>query len=143
MTRNIDDLIRQRASWATGLGMGLLGSLSLSVTGIEADSPGGAVQRGAWLIWLALVVAFLITSGAWWRKLAVRQIMTDETTFRHMQRSYVTGFWVFTMCSALAYGATFVAPLEARETLRIVATAAIAATTLRFGSLERRALQVD
>lgn len=89
----IDFLVRRRAGWASGLGMGLLGTLALSVTGIDSGAAGSIIQLCAWVLWTTLVILFLATSGAWWRAAPVRSIMNDETTKGHMQRGFVTGFW--------------------------------------------------
>jgi hypothetical protein len=138
-----DNAILRRVRVARALGVGLLSTLSLTVANAGDTRLVGVVQGVAWFAWAALVVAFLATGGGWLQSAAVRALMNDETTMRHRQRALVTGFWVFLMCSVMAYAATLYQPFPASLALRIVATAAISAVALRFAMLERRALKHD
>jgi len=96
-------------------------------------------QLVGWIV-LALLIALNLTPyPPLFRFNRVKQLMNDEATALHRQRSFAAGFWA---AIATAVGLAVVArtwPLAADDVARLVVTAALAAALVRFATLELRA----
>jgi ABC-type Na+ efflux pump permease subunit len=86
------------------------------------------------LLWLTL----LATGGGLLLSRKVRAILNDELTLANRARAVQTGFWTAMAATLALYAFSFVRPLPVREALNLIATAAIAASLLRFAWLEHR-----
>lgn len=95
----------------------------------------------AWGVWATALFVFLIGGFGMFRGPDVRALLNDETTLENRRRALALGFWGAILAAIGLYALTFVEPMSARDVTRIVITIAIVTALLRFGMLERRALQ--
>ena len=107
----------------------------------QADRPVDQVKISAWLLLSIVLLVGLGTNGAWFRPRAVRELINDESTRAHRQAGLVYGFWA-AMASAIAlYVINMFEPVSGRDAIHVIVSLAIASALIRFGMLERRALQ--
>ena len=135
-----DRLVRRRARVATVLGIVFLTTQAASVDRLDPVTRPGALHIGAWTLWAAALLVFLVAGGGLWRGARIRGLLNDESTVDHRRRALTTGFWFAVLTALLIYGLTFVEPVGGREATRLIVTFAVAAALIRFGMLERRAL---
>jgi hypothetical protein len=133
-------LNRRRARFATASGTIFMLSLAGSFHENATSRP-GAVELTAWTIWALVLIAFLAWGSGLIRRRSVRELVDDEVTRAHRRDALVAGFWGAVAGTILIYLATLYQPVTAREALRGVVTLAVALALLRFGGLERRAMQ--
>ena len=99
------------------------------------------VKVGAWLVLSIVLLAALATGGFWFRPKSVRALMDDEVTRANRAEAFRIGFLI-TMAAGIAlYFFDQFEPMSGREAIHILMTIGIATALLRFGLLERRALQ--
>src|SRR4051812_35031754 len=138
----VDRLAWSRARRATGLAAVFAGAQvsSFNATGATLNRP-ETIQLVAWIVWAIALAVFIAASGGLFRGARVRALLNDETTLDHRRRAMTWGFWAAIAAAATVFALTFVEPITARESARLVITAAIVVALLRFGTLERKALK--
>ena len=98
------------------------------------------VRIGAWVVMSAVLLAFLISGGAWIRSAAVRALMNDDVTRANRASAMQFGF-VLALGGAIAlYPFIDQLGLNARQVIHLIVSLGPAAAMLWFGMLERRAL---
>lgn len=135
-----DHLTQRRARAATALGAIFLATQAASFERVDAATRPGALHLAAWVFWVAALLLFLLGGGGLWRGAGVRGLLNDETTRANRLRALATGFWFAVAAALLVYALTFLDTVSGREGVRLVVTVAVAAALIRFGLLERRAL---
>ncbi len=113
--------------------------LALNDTATAARRAVTDVKISAYIVWAALLLAFLATGGNWWSDRATRAILNDETTRDHRRRAMSTGFYAAMGAALGSYILSLFETLDGREVVHIVLSMGIAAALLHFGLLERRA----
>jgi hypothetical protein len=99
------------------------------------------VKIGAWLLLSIVLLLALATGGFWLKPKRVRALMDDDVTRANRADAFRFGF-LATMTGAIAlYLLNVFEPISGREAIHLLVTIGIAATLLRFGALERRALK--
>jgi hypothetical protein len=118
-------------------------SAVLFVATFAASQDGGRsvdhVRLGAWVLWSVMLLVILVGGGGWSQNFGVRQLMNDDVTRDHRQRSLVVGFWVAMGTAALTFVIDRYKPFPGQEASRLIITFGIAAALLWFGRLEWRA----
>jgi hypothetical protein len=82
----------------------------------------------------------LAVGGGLLRGQSVRALMNDESTIDNRRRAMVAGFWATVLSAFALYAITFYEPMSAREVIRLLLSAAVGASIIRFGILEQRSL---
>lgn len=100
-----------------------------------------ATKISAWLVWALALLVLLATGGGLLRSKKVRALLNDEGTRDHRLRAIAFGFWAAMLACVLVYVLSAFEPVSAREAIHLVLTLGVGAALLRFGLLERRALQ--
>ncbi len=97
------------------------------------------VSIGGWIAMSTVLLVGLATGG-WFGGPAVRALINDESTRANRAEAFRFGF-LATMIGAIGlYLVSLLEPLGAREAIHVLVTIGIAVALLRFGLLERRAL---
>lgn len=99
------------------------------------------VKLSAWLVWAVALMALLAAGGGWLRTRSVRALLNDEVAQANRATAFMWGFWAAMLIAITLYFTTLFAPLDAREAIHVILTAGVGTALLRFGMLERRALQ--
>jgi protein-S-isoprenylcysteine O-methyltransferase Ste14 len=97
------------------------------------------VKISAYIVWAALLLAFLATGGNWWSGRETRAILNDEVTRAHRHQAMTTGFYAAMGAALGSYVVSLFDALDGREVVHIVLTVGIGSALLTFGLLERRA----
>lgn len=99
------------------------------------------VQAGAWLFLGLVILAAVATGGFWFRSARVRALLDDENTRSNRLDAMRLGFVSAMLAAILLYAVALFEAMTAREVVHIIVTAGLAASLLRFGFLERRAMR--
>jgi hypothetical protein len=99
------------------------------------------LKVAAWLVLSIVMLLGLATGGFWFRPKNVRALMDDEVTRANRAEAFRVGFLAAMIAAIALYFVTLFEPVGGREAIHILMTVGIAAALLRFGLLERRALQ--
>ena len=97
------------------------------------------VRLPAPLIWVAALLAILVTGGALLRKPAVRAAVNDELAQQHRRSACEAGFWAAVASMVVLYVLSMITQVGVREALHIVLSVTVAAALFRFLWLQRRA----
>jgi|GEM_PF-707280 len=101
------------------------------------------VKIGSYIIWTALLLAYIGTGGGPFLPREVRAILNDETTIAHRWRGMAMGFWAAMGAAIGCYVVTLFDVVTSREVIHAVLTAGVGAGLLTFAILERRAQRAD
>jgi cation transport ATPase len=137
-----DKLVRRRARLIPVflvLFLGWQGNYALLPA--HPDRPVDQLKIAAWLVWALALLLVFATGGGFFRGKAVRALINDETTREHRRTAYVFGFWAAIACSVLLYAVEMFEPVSGRDAVHLIITAAVSASLLVFGVLERRSLR--
>ncbi len=136
-----DRLTLRRARVSTVLTLFFLFSMFSSLgTDVPISRP-ETVKLAAWVIWAAALLLLLATGGGLFRGAAVRGLMNDETTVENRRNAMVDGFWATVITAFGLYAISLFETISARDAIRLMLSAAVATSVLRFGILERRSLK--
>jgi protein-S-isoprenylcysteine O-methyltransferase Ste14 len=135
-----EKLTRRRARGSIILGIFFLVTMASSL-GVDfpANRP-QTVKLAAWIVWAAALLFLLAVGGGLLRGPSVRALMNDESTIDNRRRAMVAGFWATVLSAFVLYAITFYEPISGREVIRLLLSAAVGASIIRFGILEQRSL---
>ena len=134
-------LTRRRARVSTVLTIFFVFTLATSLgTDFPASRP-DTFKLAAWIFWAAALLFLLATGGGIFRSSAVRGLLNDESTNENRRNAMVAGFWATVLSAFGLYALTLFEPVETREAIRLMLSAAVAVALLRFGHLERKSLR--
>lgn len=134
-------LTLRRARASIVLGILFITSMATSLKADIGDSRPATIQLAAWIVWAIALLVLVAAGGGWFRKPSVRSMMNDDSTIDNRRSALVTGFWAIVLCAFVLYGLSLFEDITGREAIRIMLSAAVGAAAIRFGTLERRALQ--
>jgi protein-S-isoprenylcysteine O-methyltransferase Ste14 len=137
-----EKLTLRRARAATVLGILFIVSMATSLKVDVGESRPATVQIAAWVVWGAALLFLVTVGGGLFRSKFVRSMMNDDSTIENRRLAMVTGFWAVVLCAFLLYGISLFESISGREAIRIMLSVAVGAAAIRFGTLERRALQL-
>jgi NADH:ubiquinone oxidoreductase subunit K len=135
-----EKLTKRRARGSIVLGIFFLVTMA---TSLGVDFPANRPQTlklAAWIVWAAALVFLLAVGGGLFRRKSVRALMNDESTIENRRRGMVAGFWATVLSAFALYAITFYEPISGREVIRLLLSAAVGASIIRFGILEQRSL---
>jgi hypothetical protein len=132
-------LRRARASIVSGMFF-----LAMVANNLGADFPANGPQRFklvAWFVWAAALLFLLAVGDGLFRRKSVRVLMNDESTIDSRRRAMAAGFWATVLSAFALYAISFYEPVSGREAIRLLLSAAVGASIIRFGILEQRSLK--
>lgn len=135
-----EKLTKRRARGSIVLGIFFLVTMA---TSLGVDFPANRPQTlklAAWIVWAAALVFLLAVGGGLFRGKSVRALMNDESTIENRRRGMVAGFWATVLSAFALYAITFYEPISGREVIRLLLSAAVGTSIIRFGILEQRSL---
>jgi protein-S-isoprenylcysteine O-methyltransferase Ste14 len=135
-----EKLTKRRARVSIVLGIFFLATMA---TSLGVDFPANrpqTVKLAAWIVWAAALLFLLAVGGGLLRGQSVRALMNDESTVDNRRRAMVAGFWATVLSAFALYAITFYEPISGREVIRLLLSAAVGASIIRFGILEQRSL---
>ena len=138
-----EKLTLRRAHGSIILGVLFLATMARTLGSDFPASRPDTVQLGAWIFWAAALLFLLAAGGGLLRGKTVRSLMNDDSTRHNRQRAIVAGFWATVLCAFALYAITFFEPISGREAIRLLLSAAVGTSTIRFGVLEKRSLSND
>jgi NADH:ubiquinone oxidoreductase subunit K len=138
-----DRLTMRRARASTILAILFVLSMLTSLgTDVPLNRP-ETVKFVAWVFWAAALLFLLATGGGFTRSATVRGLMNDETTLENRRNAMVAGFWATVVTAFILYVVSLFETVSGRDAIRLMLSAAVATSVLRFGMLERRSLKHD
>jgi hypothetical protein len=136
-----EKLTRRRARVSIIFGIFFLVTMATSLgTDFPANRP-ETVKLAAWIVWAAALLFLLAAGGGLLRGKAVRSLMNDESTVDNRRRGMVAGFWATVLSAFALYAISYYEPVSGREAIRLLLSAAVGASIIRFGILEQRSLK--
>ncbi len=100
-----------------------------------------AVHLVALIVWTAMVLAFVLLGGGVLLNARTRALVNDESTLDHCRQAMALGFVTAIVMGGVVYLASLIEPMTAQTGVRLILTFAIVMALLRFGMLEKKALQ--
>jgi hypothetical protein len=136
-----EKLTLRRARGAIVLGIMFLASMvgSLGVD-VPANRP-ETIRLASWIVWAAALLFLLATGGGLLRSKSVRSLMNDDSTIENRRRGMVAGFWATVLSAFALYAISLFEPISGREAIRLLLSAAVGASIIKFGLLERASLK--
>jgi protein-S-isoprenylcysteine O-methyltransferase Ste14 len=135
-----EKLTKRRARGSIVLGIFFLLSMATSI-GVEPPmNRPQTLKLAAWIVWAAGLLFLLAIGGGLARGKTVRALMNDDTTVENRRRAMVTGFWATVFAAFALYGISFFEAVSGRDAIRLLLSAAVGASVIRFGILEQRSL---
>jgi protein-S-isoprenylcysteine O-methyltransferase Ste14 len=136
-----EKLTRRRARVSIISGIFFLATMANSL-GVDfpANHP-ETFKLAAWIVWAAVLLLLLGAGGGLFRGKAVRSLMNDESTLDNRRRAMVAGFWATVLSAFALYAISLYEPISGREAIRLLLSAAVGASIIRFGILEQRSLK--
>jgi protein-S-isoprenylcysteine O-methyltransferase Ste14 len=136
-----EKLTLRRARGSILLGVFFLASMASSLgVDVPANRP-ETIKLAAWVVWAAALLFLLASGGGLIRSKSVRALMNDESTAVNRQRAMITGFWATVLSAFALYAISLFEVISGREAIRLLLSAAVGASIIRFGILERRSLK--
>ena len=136
-----EKLTKRRARVSIILGIFFLMTMATSLgVDVPANRP-ETVKIAAWIVWAAALLFLLATGGGLLRGKSVRGLMNDDSTVDNRQRAMVSGFWATVLAAFALYAISLYEPVSGREAIRLVLSAAVGMSVIRFGILELRSLK--
>jgi hypothetical protein len=117
--------------------MSMAGSLGVDVPANRPET----IRLAAWVIWAAALLFLLAAGGGLFRGKAIRALMNDDSTLVNRQRAIVAGFWATVLSAFALYAISLFEPVSGRDAIRLLLSAAVGASIIKFGLLEKRSLQ--
>ncbi|MGN6819926.1 MAG: hypothetical protein ACTHJR_14760 [Sphingomonas sp.] len=98
------------------------------------------VAISAWLVLSIVLLMAFATGGGWFRSAKVRALINDESARIHRAEGFRIGFLAMMIAAIALYILSLFEPVSGRDAIHVLMSAGIAAALIRFGMLERRAL---
>jgi len=106
---------------------------------LELHAVHSLTQLIGWVVLALLIMLNLTPFPQLLRSNRVKQMMNDEATAAHRQRSLVAGFWVAVGSALILAVVARAWVIAAGDVARLIVTAALSAALMRFATLELRA----
>ena len=136
-----EKLTKRRARMSIILGIFFLMTMATSLgVDVPVNRP-ETVKLAAWIVWAAALLFLLATGGGLLRGKSVRGLMNDDSTVDNRQRAMVGGFWATVLAAFALYAISLYEPVSGREAIRLLLSAAVGMSVIRFGILELRSLK--
>ena len=136
-----EKLTKRRARMSIILGIFFLMTMATSLgVDVPANRP-ETVKLAAWIVWAAALLFLLATGGGLLRGKSVRGLMNDDSTVDNRQRAMVGGFWATVLAAFALYAISLYETVSGREAIRLLLSAAVGMSVIRFGILELRSLK--
>ncbi len=136
-----EKLTRRRARVLIVLGMFFLVTMASSLgVDVPASRP-ETVKIAAWIVWAAMLLLLLASGGSLFRGKSVRSLMNDDSTLDNRRRAMVAGYWATVLAAFALYAISLYEPVSGREAIRLLLSAAVGTSVIRFGLLELRSLK--
>lgn len=142
MPRTIDyaETLSLRRAWLA-IGLGVVFVLSqVASLGDPALGAGTVAHLGAWIAWAAVLGLFVAWGTGMLGDRRLTRLLNDESTIEHRRKATEAGLRGALAAAFVLYAATFYETISARDACRLLVTATVAPTLIRFGWLELRAL---
>ena len=136
-----DRIARRRARMLPVLGIYFLAGQAVFFREAASSEPIAHFKLSAWLVWAVVLLLALAFAGGQFRGARIRALVEDEVARANRLRGYAAGFWGGALAAIAMYVVAMFEPVSGREAIHIILTAAVAVALIRFGTLERRALQ--
>ncbi len=136
-----EKLIMRRARVSIISGLFFLATMAKSLGVDFPTSRPETFKLAAWIVWAAILLLLLGVGGGFFRGKAVRSLINDETTLDNRRRAMVAGFWATVLSAFALYGISFYEPITGRDAIRLLLSAAVGTSIIRFGILELRSLK--
>lgn len=136
-----EKLTLRRAKSAIVLGVFFLFSMASSL-GVDfpTNNP-QTIKLGAWIVWAAALLFLLGTGGGFFRGRAVRALINDDSTIENRRTGIITGFWAMVLTAFVLYGVSLYEAVSSRDAIRLLLSAAVGVSVIKFGLLERQSLR--
>ena len=135
-----EKLTLRRARVSIVLGVFFLVTMASSLgVDVPTNRP-QTLKLAAWIVWAAALLFLLAVGGGVFRGKSVRALINDESTIDNRRRAMVAGFWATVLSSFALYAISLFEPISGREAIRLLLSAAVGASIIRFGILENRSL---
>lgn len=108
---------------------------------VNRGRPVDHLRIAGWVAMSAVLLLVLATGGYWFRSQGVRALMNDEVTRVHRTDACRFGFFAAMIACVGLYVLSLFEPLSGRDAIHLILSIGIAASLVRFGMLERRALK--
>ena len=136
-----EKLTKRRARMSVILGIFFLMTMATSLgVDVPANRP-ETVKLAAWIVWAAALLFLLATGGGLLRGESVRSLMNDDSTVDNRQRAMVGGFWATVLAAFALYAISLYEAVSGREAIRLLLSAGVGMSVIRFGILELRSLK--
>ena len=136
-----EKLTKRRARMSIILGIFFLMTMATSLgVDVPANRP-ETVKLAAWIVWAAALLFLLATGGGLLRGESVRSLMNDDSTVDNRQRAMVGGFWATVLAAFALYAISLYEAVSGREAIRLLLSAGVGMSVIRFGILELRSLK--
>ena len=135
-----DRIARRRARMLPVLGIYFLAGQAVFFRQAAPSEPIAHFKLSAWLVWAVVLLLALAFAGGHFRGARIRALVEDEVARANRLRGYAAGFWGGCLAALAMYVVAMFEPVSGREAIHIILTAAVASALIRFGTLERRAL---
>ena len=135
-----EKLTKRRARVSIVLGVFFLVTMA---TSLDVDVPANrpeTVKLAAWIVWAAALLFLLATGGGLLRGKSLRALMNDDSTIANRSRAIHAGFWATVISAFVLYALSLFQPVSGREAIRLLLSAAVATSVIRFGLSELRSL---
>lgn len=110
-----------------------------AATPADPDRAFDYVEIGAWVALSLVLLAALTTTGFWWHRKEVRDMIDDEGTRAHRVAALGWGYVVAILSAVTLFLLSIFEPISAREAIHVIVSLGIGAAIIRFAMLEHRA----
>ncbi len=110
-----------------------------AATPADPESAFDYVEIGAWVALSLVLLAALTTTGFWWHRKEVRDMIDDEGTRAHRVSALGWGYVMAILSAVTLFLLSIFEPISAREAIHVIVSLGIGAAIIRFAMLEHRA----
>lgn len=114
-------------------------SLPMLMPWTWSDRTFDVIRAATYVLWPALMLAFIATGGGFIWSREVRAVLNDETTRAHRRRAFECGFWGAMAGAMAGYGLSLAGAASPLIVVHLVLSAGLAVTIITFAALELRA----
>jgi protein-S-isoprenylcysteine O-methyltransferase Ste14 len=136
-----EKLTLRRSKVAIVLGVFFLFSMTSSLGVDFPTNRPQAFKIAAWIVWAAALLFLLGTGGGLFRSRTVRALMNDDSTIENRRTSIITGYWAMVLTAFALYGVSIYVTVSSSDAIRLLLSAAVGVSVIKFGLLERQSLR--